>query len=219
MSEVAISAVKRGEKGKSFTRKLRRDGKVPGIMYGADNEPESVIFDAKELSRLLRHDHGLINVKMDGKEDQMAVIKSVQNHPLTGKVLHIDFMRVVAGQEITVTVPIHYIGTAVGTKAGGVFSTVKSELEISVLPKNLPDRVEVDCSGLEIGDAIRVKDITLENVTIIDDEDDLICNVILPRKQEEAEEAEELAEGEEEMEPEVITARGDDEEGTESEDK
>jgi len=218
MSEVVISAEKRTDTGKSYTRKLRSSGKVPGIMYGADADPATVTFDAKELARLLRHDHSIITVKVDGEEDQMAVIKSIQNHPLKGNVLHVDFMRVVAGQEITVTVPIHIVGVAIGTKTGGVFSTVKNELQVSVLPRYMPDNVEVDCSALEIGDAIRVKDIALENVTILDDEEDLICNVILPRKEEEVEEAEELLEEGEEMEPEVITARGDDEEESESED-
>lgn len=217
MSEVVISAEKRTDKGKSYTRKLRKSGKVPGIMYGAEAGPESVTFDAIELARLLRHDHALINVKMEGEEDQMAVIKSVQYHPITGSAMHIDFMRVVAGQEITIMVPIHIVGTAIGTKTGGVFATVKNELEISVLPRYMPDNIEVDCSALDIGDAIRVKDITVENVTILDDQEDLICNVVLPRKEEEVEEAEELLEEEEEMEPEVITARGEEEEEEEHE--
>jgi large subunit ribosomal protein L25 len=212
MSEVVISAERRNDTGKSITRKLRRDGKVPGILYGADVEPTSVTLDAKELSRLLRHGHSIINIKVDGDE-QMAVIKSVQNHPLNGKVIHIDFMRVVAGQEITVTIPIHIVGTAEGTKEGGVFSSVKHDIRISVLPKHMPDSVEVDCSALEIGDAIRVKDISMENVTILDDEEELICNVILPRKEEEVvEKVEELEEEADSMEPEVITARGDDKE-------
>ncbi len=216
MSNVVLSAEKRNDTGKSVTRKLRSNGKVPGIMYGAGVDPASVTFDAKELARLLRHDHALINVKVDG-EEQMAVIKSIHNHPVSDKVLHIDFMRVVAGQEITVTVPIHIVGIAEGTKTGGVFSTSKNDLQVSVLPKHMPDNIEVDCSALEIGDAIRVKDISVENVTILDDEDELICNVILPRKEEEVvEEVEELDEDAEDIEPEVITARGDDEE-TESE--
>jgi len=219
MSEVVISAEKRNDKGKSFTRKLRRDGKVPGIMYGAEADPASVIFDAKELARLLRHDHAIINVKMEGEEDQMAVIKSVQNHPLTGNLLHIDFMRVIAGQEITITVPINIVGVAIGTKTGGVFSTVKNDMQISVLPRYMPDNIEVDCSALDIGDAIRVKDISIENATILDDEDDLICNVILPRKEEEVEEVDELDEEEMDMEPEVITARGDDDDDEDEEKK
>jgi len=216
MSEVVISAEKRSDTGKSITRKLRSNGKVPGIMYGADMGPAAITFDAKELSRLLRHDHAIINVNVAG-EEQMAVIKSIQNHPVSGKIIHIDFMRVVAGQEITITIPIHITGIAEGTKSGGVFSTSKHDLQISVLPKNMPDNVEVDCTALEIGDAIRVKDLKVENLTILDDEEELICNVVLPRKEEEVvEEVDELDEEAEDMEPEVITARGDDEE-TESE--
>jgi large subunit ribosomal protein L25 len=212
MSEVVISADKRENKGKSFARRIRNSGKVPGVLYGA-GDPVTIAMDYIELSRLLRKSHAIINVKVDG-EDQQAVVKEVQHHPVSGKIIHIDFMRVVAGQEITITVPIHLLGTAIGTKTGGILSTLKNELEISVLPKYMPDNVEVDISELEIGDAFRVKDLNLENMTILDDEDDMICHVTLPRQVEEEEEVEEELglEEEEDAEPEVITSRGDSEE-------
>ncbi len=208
MSEVVLSAEKRISKGKSVARRLRREGKVPGVMYGAKNEPTSITLDTLDLERLLRKDHSIINVKVDG-DDQNAVIKDVQNHPVSGDVTHIDFMRVVAGQEITISVPIHVVGIAAGTKIGGVLSTLMHELQISVLPRHMPENIEVDVSDLEIGDAIRVKDLKLENLTILDDLEDLITHVSLPRKEEEVEEVDELEE-EEGLEPEVITARGDD---------
>ncbi len=189
-----------------------RTGSVPGILYGGEGEPTSITMDTLELSRLLRKDHSIINVKVDG-EDQRAVIKDVQNHPVYGDVAHVDFMRVVAGQEITVTIPIHYIGKAAGTEVGGVLSTLMNDIQISVLPRHMPENIEIDVSALEIGDAIRIKDLNLENVTILADENDLLANVLLPRQEEEEPEvADELLEDEEMAEPEVITARGDDEE-------
>ncbi len=212
MSEVILSAKKRVDSGKSVARRLRRAGSVPGILYGGEDEPTSITMDTLELSRLLRKDHSIINVKVDG-EDQRAVIKDVQNHPVYGDVAHVDFMRVVAGQEITVTIPIHYIGKAAGTEVGGVLSTLMNDIQISVLPRHMPENIEIDVSALEIGDAIRIKDLNLENVTILADENDLLANVLLPRQEEEEPEvADELLEDEEMAEPEVITARGDDEE-------
>lgn len=104
MSEVILSAEKRIGVGKSFVRKLRKDGKIPGVVYGAKNEPSAITVNKLELARLLRHEHSIINVNIDGVEEQ-AVIRAIQVHPLTGALLHIDFMRVVAGQELTITVP------------------------------------------------------------------------------------------------------------------
>jgi len=214
MSQVIISAEKRENKGKSLAKKMRREGKIPGILYGAEADPQEIAVDNIELGRLLRKDHSIINVKVDGN-DQQAVIKEVQNHPLTGIILHIDFMRVSAGQEIKVTVPIHLVGEAIGSKMGGVFSSSKTDLEIAVLPRYMPDNVEVDITNLDIGDAFRVKDLKLENIKILDDEDEMICQVFIPRKEEEPEEIEGLEDEEEMAEPEVITARDDDEKESE----
>lgn len=209
MSEVVISAEKRTDKGKSFARRARRDGKIPGIMYGAEADATPIFVNSMELNRLLRKQHGIVNVKVDG-EDKQAVIRDLQYHPVSGNILHIDFMRVSAGQVIKVTVPIHTIGEAKGTKEGGIFSLQKTELDVEVLPRHMPDNIEINIADLGIGDAIRVKDISVENVEILEDEDELICLVVLPRAEEEPEE-EELLEEEAEQEPEVITARSDDE--------
>lgn len=213
MSEVILSAEKRIGVGKSFVRKLRKDGKIPGVVYGAKNEPSAITVNKLELARLLRHEHSIINVNIDGVEEQ-AVIRAIQVHPLTGALLHIDFMRVVAGQELTITVPINIVGTAVGIKSGGVFSVVRNEVEISVLPSFMPDHINVDCSAMKIGDAIRIKDIKTENITFLADDEDVVCQVNMPRKEEEV--VEEVAEEETDMaEPEVITARA--QEGSDSE--
>jgi large subunit ribosomal protein L25 len=213
MSEVILSAEKRVETGKSIARRMRREGTIPGVLYGADVDPVAISIEKLELGRLLRKDHSIINVKVDGK-DQQAVIKEIQNHPVSGDVAHIDFMRVTAGQEIAVTIPLSIIGTAAGTKVGGLLSTLMHELQISVMPRFMPDNIEIDISDLEIGDSIRVKDLNLENMTTVTDEEEMILQVTLPRKEEEPEETDELEESEE-QEPEVITARADDDKESE----
>ena len=163
MSEVVISAEKRESYGKSFARRTRREGKIPAIMYGAEKDATPIVLNLMELNRLLRKQHAIINVKVDG-EDIQAVFREIQRHPVSGKVIHVDFMRVSAGHAIKVTVPIHLVGTAKGAKEGGVFSSLKTELDIEVLPRYMPDNIELDISGMEVGDSIRVKDISLENI-------------------------------------------------------
>lgn len=214
MSEVVLSAEKRSGSGTSLARRLRRKGMVPGIVYGAGSESASISINYLDLARMLRHEHAIVTVKIDG-EDQETVVKSVEVHPLSGKILHVDFLRVVAGQEMTVTVPINFVGIAVGTKTGGIFAVLKHDVDVDVLPRFMPDHIDVDISMLEIGDNIRVKDLIVENLTLLDDQEDLICQVNMPRKEEEVEEdAEELLD--DDAEPEVITARSEEDSESES---
>ncbi len=151
--------------------------------------------------------------------DQKSVIKEIQYHPVKGDIIHVDFMRIKAGQEIHVTVPLKFVGEAPGIKLGGVFQMIKSDLDISTLPKYMPNEIEVDISEMEIGDTIHISDLNLENITIILEPETTLCSIAMPKKieevVEEAEEGEEI-EGEE-AEPEVISAKAKDEETTEKE--
>lgn len=213
MAETILDVEKREEKGKANVRRLRRTGKVPAIIYGEVEQPLSVSIDAHTFEMMMKESHSIINLKLQGK-DQQVIVREIQYHPVRGNVLHVDFMGVKKGQKITLAVDIHYVGKTAGEQEGGIFSTVKQEVNISVLPKDVPDFIEVDISGLEIGGALRVKDVQLENVEFLDDLEDVICRVELPRVQEEVVE-EDIEEEEEEAEPEVITAR----EKTEEEEK
>jgi large subunit ribosomal protein L25 len=213
MAETILAAEKREEKGKANVRRLRRTGKVPAIIYGEVEESLAVSIDAHTFEMMMKESHSIINLNLQGK-DQQVIVREIQYHPVRGNVLHVDFMGVKKGQKITLAVDIHYVGKTVGEQEGGIFSTVKQEINISVLPKDVPDFIEVDISGLEIGGALRVKDVQLENVEFLDDLEDVICRVELPKIQEEVVEAD-IEEEEEEAEPEVITAR----EKTEEEEK
>lgn len=213
MAETILAAEKREEKGKANVRRLRRTGKVPAIIYGEVEQPLKVSIDAHTFEMMMKESHSIINLNLQGK-DQRVIIREIQYHPVRGNVLHVDFMGVKKGQRITLAVDIHYVGKTLGEQEGGIFSTVKQEVNVSVLPKDVPDFIEVDISGLEMGGALRVKDVQLENVEFLDDLEDVICRVELPRVQEEVVEAD-IEEEEEEAEPEVITAR----EKTEEEEK
>ena len=140
---------------------------------------------------------------------QRSVIKDIQYHPVKGDIIHLDLLRVKAGQEINVSVPLIFIGTAPGVKMGGVFQELKSDLEVTCLPKHLPNQIEVDISELNIGDAIHLSDIKVEHLAFKADSTTTLCSVAAPKKVEEVvvEAEEEEVEEEAAAEPEVITAK------------
>jgi large subunit ribosomal protein L25 len=216
MSEIEIKAERRNGSGKADSGRIRRRGLVPCTVYGVSEKSASLTINKRDLDKVLSESHSLITLKVDG-DSQISVIKDIQHHPLKGDVIHVDFQRVKAGQEINISVPIKFVGTPPGLKTGGVFQTIKSELDISTMPKYLPNEIEIDISKLEIGDAIHVRDLNLEHITIELDEDETICLIAMPKQVEEV--AEVVAEGELEEEvseePEVITARSKDEDSEE----
>ena len=217
MSESQIKAEIRKSSGKADSGRLRRSGLVPCTIYGVTRESTSLAVNKRELDKLLSAAHSLINISVEGDEHS-SVVKEIQYHPVKGDIIHVDFQRVQAGQEIQVLVPLKFTGTAPGLKSGGVFQTIRSELDISTLPKYLPNEIEIDISGLEIGDAIHVSDLNLENITINIDQDETLCLVAMPRQVEVVEEEEEEGELEAEAEePEVISSKSRDEESEESE--
>jgi large subunit ribosomal protein L25 len=222
MSEQELKAAKREITGKANIRRLRKTGFIPCTIYGAEDKSVSLSINRKEVEKLLSGAHSVIKIVIDGNEEQ-CVIKEIQHHPVKGDVIHLDLQRIRAGQEIQLSVPIKFIGEAPGVKMGGVFQTIKSELDISTLPKYLPDEIIIDISTMEIGDSMHVSDLKLENITIHDEQDSSICSLILPKKVDEVvseeEEGEELEIDEEEAEPEVISSRHKDEDEEQNRDK
>jgi large subunit ribosomal protein L25 len=215
MSEFALNATVRKEIGKSAVGRLRRSNQIPCVLYGAEEDAICLSINKKELNKLLSESHSLINLNYDDKQ-QTSVIKDIQYHPVKGDIIHVDLQRVKADQEIHISVPLKFVGIAAGVKTGGIFQELKTQLDITCLPKYLPDELEIDTSSLEIGDSIHVKDVSFENITINDEPDSTICSVVIPKKVVETVEAEEGAE-EEAAEPEVITARAGEEEEEEEE--
>ena len=211
MSNLQLNAQVRDGHGKAFAGRMRRSSKVPCIMYGTDESSVSLAVDSQEVEKVLAGAHSIIDLKYDG-QIQGVVIRDIQYHPVKGNIIHVDFLRVKAGQEIKIEVPIKFVGEPAGVKLGCVFQEQKSELSIITLPKYLPEEIVVDISALNVNDAIHVKDLIVENFTIEDDPNDTICSVVPPKKVEEKVaselEGEELEEVEEEAtEPEVITAK------------
>jgi large subunit ribosomal protein L25 len=215
MDELELKATIREVEGKSGANRLRREGYVPCILYGVETHTVSLAVNKKELEKLMAETRSVFIIDYADKK-QRSVIKEIQYHPVKGDIIHLDLLRVKAGQEINVSVPLSFIGTAPGVKIGGVFQELKFELDVTCLPKHLPNQIEVDISELSIGDAIHLSDIEVEHISFKADPTTTLCSVAAPKKVEEVVvEAEEEEIEEEAEEPEVITAKSKDEQDRE----
>lgn len=205
-NQFTLNAVTRGEElqGKGASRRLRKQNLIPAIIYGGNEEPVAVSLKNNELVKSLESEaffSSIITIAVEGGEEEQGIIKALQRHPAKGFPMHADFQRIVKGQKISMSVPVHFEGTDVapGTKAGGILSTLVADLDISCLPSQIPEYISIDVSGLEVGDSVHLSDITLsEGVTLADLEagtDRTVANMTAP-KAEKVEEATDAAEGE-----------------------
>lgn len=228
MATVTLSANTRNSAGKGAARTLRSQGQVPAVIYGHGREPQPLVLNARDLDKMLEHisaESTVIEVKVGG-ETSKTLIREIQRHPFKRQILHVDFQALVAGEKVTVNIPIVLTGIPEGVRlAGGVLDQTLRELEIEVDPSNIPNHVEVDVTNLIVGSSLHVSDIPLpEGVTVLDDLEASICVVAAPRAVIEAVATPEGAEGAEGAEgeaavagePEVIRkAKGDEDEAEE----
>jgi len=215
MATAQLSASARDSGGKGIARKLRSEGRVPAVVYGHGREPQPLSINTRELERLLDHiaaESTVIDLDIDGKGAR-TLIREIQRHPFKRQILHVDFQELVAGEKISVSVPIVLIGVPDGVRMdGGILDQTMRELEIEVDPSNIPNHVEIDVTKLVIGSSLHVSDIPLpEGVEVLEDMDASVCVVSAPRAA--IEETAAAAEGEAEAvaEPEVIRAKKPDE--------
>ncbi len=156
----------REDQGKGASRRLRHEGKVPAIIYGAGRPPRKLAFDHNRVLHQLESESfysSILNIKV-GEKSQAAIVKDIQRHPAKRRVLHMDFQRIVADEKITMNVPIHYLNTesAVGVKeGGGSVSRLMTDVEVSCLPKDLPEYFEVDIENLDLNEMLHLSDIKL----------------------------------------------------------
>jgi large subunit ribosomal protein L25 len=187
--ESVLDAVKRQTKGKNEARRLRAAGKIPATLYGAQKAgeqpaPESVAVDPKPFMRILHSASGLntlITLKVQGGTDARVLVKDVQLDPVSHHPLHADFYRVNMDRKINVTVPVVLRGESRGVKQdGGVLDFVHREIEVEVLPANIPDSIDVDVTDLGIGDSVHVRDVASHAAwTPISDPDMMIVHVVV----------------------------------------
>jgi large subunit ribosomal protein L25 len=183
MAEVTMEVSKRETTGKEIAKKLRREGKVPAVVYGGHRDPVAITVDRKNVAELIqKSEHGIRSVfllKMAGTDQQRhAMIKEVTIDPMTRKMIHIDFVRVIMDEKLKVTIPVHLNGTAIGVKEGGLLDWQVRELHVECLPNAIPDAIEVDVTALGSHDYVRVKDVTApEGVRILDDPERVVVGV------------------------------------------
>jgi len=207
MATIEVNAVSRSVQGTGASRRLRRAGKVPAIVYGASEKAQVIELDHKALLLQLRHEsfHStILQMNVDGNK-QSVLLRDVQMHPWKHEVLHIDFQRVDAKQKIHMRVPLHFVNEEIapGVKlGGGVVNHVMTELEVSCLPADLPEYLEVDLAALELGDSVHLSEVKLpsgvESVQLTRGDDSVVVSVQVPRVAAETEETavgEEAAEG------------------------
>ena len=204
MKSITINGSKRESVGKSSTKALRNAGKVPCVVYGGE---KPVHFSADEISfsKLVYtpNAHTVI-ISLDGKEEINAVIQDIQFHPVTEKILHIDFFQLFENKEINMTIPVKFSGNAPGVRLeGGLLFKNKRKLYVKALPKNLPDFISVDISNLNLNDKVTIQDLLNDNYSFVHPENMVVCQVKMSRAslslttEEEGEEGEESEEGEE----------------------
>ena len=214
---LVLDAKKRTESGTSAARQLRREGNIPAVIYGHGRKPEPLTISQADFDKTLALVRGttVINLKVGGKTNQV-LIREIQRHPTRSHVLHVDFLEVYKGESLVIQTPIHLIGSPDGVRnQGGILDQILRELEIRVLPKDMPDHIDVDVTELTVGDSIHVRDIDVPDAEVMVDPDATICSIVAPRVEEE----EKLLEEEEEemAEPELI-GREKDEEDEEADD-
>lgn len=199
MKKVSVKVKERDSFGSPESRRLRNQGWIPGVLYGGGNDGTPLSVEEKALKHALGHERGnvLLELTFEGKDKaHSAILKEYQNDPRSGSLLHVDFLEVRMDQPIESTVHIELTGTAQGVRDGGILDHGLRELHIRCLPTVMPSQVEVDVAALNIGDSVRVSDVTApEGVEILDDPDTHVAGVMAPKLVVEEVPAEELEEG------------------------
>ena len=176
----------RNSVGKKASKKIRRAGKIPSVLYYRGEKPVSLSIDKQLLHQAIKSDQRIYEVKIDS-ESQYVMIKEAQYHPITDEIIHVDFMRVRRSEKMTISVPITLVGKPVGVTEGGILSQSMTQVEISCFPTNVPDSIEVNVDHLDINSSVSVGDVTVddEDIEIISASDLSIASVIPPAVEEE----------------------------------
>lgn len=204
--------------GSRASRRLRREGHVPAVVYGKGADPLSIAVNHRELRAALTTEAGLnalISLEV-GKDKILTLPRVVETHPFRREIRHVDFVTVSLTDTVHTEIPVHFVGDAVGIEAGGVLSTARNAVQIEALVTNIPSFVELDISSLEIGDALRISDLPeIDGVVYLEEPEYTVVSITVPAAEEPEEVEDEEAEGEEGEEGEE-GAEGGEEAGEES---
>lgn len=205
MAEIILKAERRTDLKKSTSNQLRKAGVVPGIYYAFGEEPIPIKTTELALRPLVfTSESHIVSLQIDGESKPLScILKDTQFEPISSRIIHFDLFGLKEGEKLTIEVSVILKGNAVGVKEGGVVQHNLHKLEIECLPQNIPPHIDVDITALNIGDSIKVSDIKIEGIEILNDENASIVSVVPPVQEEKP--AETAAEGETPAEPEVIS--------------
>ncbi len=185
MATASLNASIRNERGTGVARKLRQTGHVPAVIYGHGREPQSLAINTREVERLLASISAgstVIELSVDGTTAR-TLIREIQRHPFKRHIVHIDFQELVAGEKVTVSVPLRFSGTADGVRnSGGILEETMHQVHVRVDPSMIPDHIDVDVTPLTIGHSFHIRDLKLpEGITILDDAGATVCVCTAPK--------------------------------------
>src|SRR4051812_6434914 len=186
MATVSLSAQTRTGTGTGVARKLRQAGQVPAIIYGHGREPQPLAVNTREVEKLLGSISAgstVIELGVDGRAAR-TLIREIQRHPTKRTIVHIDFQELVAGEKITVSIPLRFVGTADGVRnSGGILEEVMHQVHLRLDPSNIPNHVDVDVTHVTIGHGLHVRDLKLpEGITVLDEPGATVCVCNAPKQ-------------------------------------
>ena len=198
--KTGLRARRRHETGKGVARRLRAAGQVPAVLYGKDQEPISLTLEAREALHLFHSisvENTIVNVQIDDEKEELeTLVREIQMHPYRPDIVHVDFYCIERGVALEVDIPANYTGTAQGVRDGGTLEVILHELRVKCLPSKIPDTIDIEVTGLDIGDSIHASEISMdEGVELLTDPGQTICLVSAPRAEEEVVEVDEGLEG------------------------
>ena len=183
MAEVTLEVSRREQGGKNAARRVRAGGKVPAVVYGGHRDPVAIEVDRKSIGELIqKSEHGVRSIfllKMSGSDQQRhAMIKEIQINPISRKITHIDFVRVLMDEVVRTTVPVRIAGTAIGVKEGGILDWQLRDIHVECLPNAIPDSIDADVTNLGSHDYLHIRDLQIpEGVKVLDDPERIVVGV------------------------------------------
>ncbi len=198
--QVELVAAPRAETGKEAAKKMRNEGRLPAALYGHGFNTTLLSLDERSFKALLRHEkglHGLLNLKVEGDKGgaHTVVVKEVQRHPIKGRILHVDFQKIRSDEEVHTEVALQFVGEPAGVKAGGILQHYLYGLTVACLPGDLPEYIEIDVSGLNLKENLRISNMPqLEGIRYVNNPEEIVVAVTPKRVKEEVREVTELFE-------------------------
>jgi large subunit ribosomal protein L25 len=185
MANASLNAAARSDIGTGNARKLRQAGSVPAVIYGHGRAPQNLSLNTRELDRLLSTisvSSTVIDLSIDGKSSR-TLIREIQRHPVKRSIVHVDFQELVAGEKITVSIPLRFVGTADGVRnSGGILEETMHQVHLRLDPASIPDHIDVDVTPLTVGHSFHIRDLKVpEGVTVLDDPGATVCVCTAPK--------------------------------------